>query len=143
MKNDFSELESLIDMAEEVSKTVNSLYAKIANVKIIFIFCMAILNAAIVSIYMISKSTEISANIQIGLVLLCLFSLAGFLVYFLKYFREYHSYKQSLETEVRILHRLLNMVYEYKENIHVRDISYVEEAILDIRLQRIRYSRRR
>lgn len=143
MKNDLSELEILVDMAEEVSKNVNSLYVKIANARIIFIFSAVVIYAAIVFIYIVLKSNEISYNIQIGLMLLSIFLLSGFLVHLSKYFREYHSYKQSLETEVRILHRLLDMVYEYKENIYVRDKSYVEEAILDIRLQRIRYSRRK
>lgn len=46
----------------------------------------------------------------------------------------------ELRSETEILHKLLNMVYEYKAHVHDEKLSSVENAILEMRLQRINFS---
>ena len=76
----------------------------------------------------------------ISLIILAAFLSFGSLVYIYKYVRNIRIYRRSLDAEVQILHRLLDMVHEYKENLHEKEMSYVEKAILDMKLQRIKYS---
>ena len=139
-----TELEKLVNMAEEVSGTVNSLHEKIANLRIMFMFSTVGLYTAIGSIYFIFKIPDWLANLPvafyISLIMLAAFLSLGSIFYIYKYTRNIRVYRRSLDAEIQILHRLLDMVHEYKDNLHEREMSYVERAILDMKLQRIKYS---
>ncbi|NOH45845.1 hypothetical protein F0259_18815 [Vibrio cyclitrophicus] len=143
-KSTSTELEKLVNMAEEVSETVNSLHEKIANLRVMFMVSTIGLYAALGSSYFIFNRPDWLMNLPIAfyisLIILAAFLSFGSLVYIYKYVRNIRIYRRSLDAEVQILHRLLDMVHEYKENLHEKEMSYVEKAILDMKLQRIKYS---
>ena len=143
-KSSSNELEKLVNMAEEVSETVNSLHEKIANLRVMFMVSTIGLYAAIGSGYFIFKRPDwlmsLPVAFYISLILLAAFLSLGSMFYIYKYVRNIHIYRRSLDAEVQILHRLLEMVHEYKENLYEKEMSYVEKAILDMKLQRIKYS---
>ncbi|MBN3116321.1 hypothetical protein H4F46_15620 [Pectobacterium brasiliense] len=143
-KSSSSELEKLVNMAEEVSETVNSLHTKIANLRVMFMVSTIGLYAALCSTYFMFFKPELLKGLPIAfylsLMLLAVFLGLGSIYYIYKYFRNIRIYRRDLDTEIEIRHRLLDMVHEYKENIHDEEMSYVESAILDMKLQRIKYS---
>ena len=49
----------------------------------------------------------------------------------------------TYNSETEILNELLDMVYEYKDHIHSVEMNYVENAILNLRLKRIKFSTKR
>lgn len=138
------ELEKLVNMAEEVSETVSSLHEKIANLRVMFMLSTVGLYASIGCSYFIFRKPEWLTNIPIAfylsLIVLAVFLCLGSLLYIYKYIRNIRVYRRSLEAEIKILHRLLDMVHEYRENVYASELSYVENAILDMKLQRIKYS---
>ena len=143
-KSSSSELEKLVNMAEEVSETVNSLHVKIANLRVMFMISTIGIYAAIGSSYAVYKKPEWLINLPfamyITLLLFAIFLGLGSLFYIYKYVRNIRIYRITLDAEIDILHRLLDMVHEYKDNVHEIEMSYVERAILDMKLQRIKYS---
>lgn len=143
-KSNSTELEKLVNMAEEVSETVNSIHEKIANLRVMFMVSTIGLYAAIGSGYFVFMRPDwlidLPVAFYIGLILLAAFLCLGSLFYIYKYTRNIRIYRRSLVAEEQILHRLLDMVHEYKENLHEKEMSYVEIAILDMKLQRIKYS---
>lgn len=138
------ELEKLVAMAEEVSATVSSLHTKIASLRVMCMVSVISMYFAMCSIYLLLKGPSWMPEIpRVVLLIVMLLVVCVIIFCFLFIFRYMHNiklYKQNLNTEVQILHRLLDMVHEYKENLHEEEINYVEKAILDMRLQRIRYS---
>lgn len=145
--NSSNELEKLVNMAEEVSETVNALHTKIANLRVMFMLAIMSLYASFGLGYFIFQSPSWFLNFPLAfhltLILLAIFLGVGSVLYLCKYFRNINIYRHNLETEIQIMRRLLDMVHEYKENIHEKDMSYVEKAILDMKLQRIKYSSKR
>lgn len=143
-KSGSTELEKLVNMAEEVSETVNSLHAKIASLRVMFMISTAVLYASLGSAYLAFQRPDWFANLPfafyITLILLTAFLCLGSVFYIYKYIRNIRIYRRSLDAEIGILHRLLDMVHEYKENVYDKEMSYVERAILDMKLQRIKYS---
>ncbi|MBH0046504.1 hypothetical protein [Pseudoalteromonas sp. NZS11_1] len=143
-KRGSSELEKLVNMAEEVSETVNSFHAKIANLRVMFMISTIGLYAAIGSSYFIFNRPDWLINLPmafyLSLIVLAIFLCVGSSFYIYKYSINIRTYRRNLAAEVKILLRLLDMVHEYQENIFNEEMSYVERAILDLRLQRIRYS---
>jgi len=143
-KGNSNELEKLVAMAEEVSETVNELHIKIANLRVMFMVSTIALYVAIGAAYFVFQPPQWLSNsplaFYLSLGMLAVFLGLGSCFYIYKYTRNIRVYRHNLETEIEILHRLLEMVYEYKENIHDKELSYVEKAILDMKLQRIKYS---
>lgn len=143
-KNSSTELEKLVYMAEEVSETVNALHTKIANLRIMFMASTIGLYAAIGFGFFIFQPPEwlpkLSITFYSSLFFLVIFIGLGSAFYIFKYFRNIRILKRNLEIEIQILHRLLDMVHEYQENIYDKKMSHVEKAILDMKLQRIKYS---
>jgi hypothetical protein len=143
-KSSSTELEKLVNMAEEVSGTVASLHTKIANLRVMFMVSSIGLYAALGSIYFVFQRPEWLINLPFAfyltLIFLATFLSLGSLFYIYKYVRNIRIYRRSLGAEIEILRRLLDMVHEYYENVHEAEISYVEKAILDMKLQRIKYS---
>jgi hypothetical protein len=139
-----TELEKLVNMAEEVSETVISLHTKTANLRLMLMFSIVGLYAALGSTYFVfqrpSWFTDFPIAFYYTLILLSAFLGLGSLVYIYKYIKNIRLYRRSLYAETEILKRLLDMVHEYKENMHEKEMSYVEQAILDMKLQRIKYS---
>lgn len=143
-KSSSSELEKLVNMAEEVSETVNSLHTKIANLRVMFMLSCLGFYATLGTAYFIFTGPEWLVSLPIAfylsLTLLAVFLGLGSVFYIYKYFINIRVYRRDLAAEAVILYRLLDMVHEYKENIYEEEMSYVEAAILEMKLQRIKYS---
>lgn len=143
-KSSSTELEKLVNMAEEVSETISLLHTKIANLRVMFMVSTVGLYAAVGSAYLFFQRPEWLTNLPFPFYLTLIFLAVviglGSFIYIYKYAQNIRIYRQSLDAEIKILHRLLNMVHEYKENLHETEMSYVEKAILDMKMQRIKYS---
>lgn len=144
IKENVDELDKLVSMAEDVSETVNELHAKIANLKVMFMLSVLGLYGALgASYYLIRQPKwlfEIPLALYSSLIILAVLIGLGSVFYIYQYATKTRVYKRSLNAEKDILHRLLDMVHEYKENIHSAELSYVEKAILEMKLKRIKYS---
>lgn len=149
IKTDFTDkkLESLVIMAESVSKKIEVLKSKINNLKMKTILFLAILYFLVAFIIIpIIKPDSFSLFQKIDpwfivTPLLVLAVLSSILIS--QCFLNLKRFKYTLNKEKEILHYLLDMVFEYRENIYAtseKQIDYVEMAILDIRLKRISFS---
>ena len=100
-------------MAEDVSETVNSLQAKIASFRVLFLVSVTGFYATLGCFYFIIKSPEWLTNLPsalyIGLMLLAVLLFSGSFFYTYKYIRNIRVYKENLRAEIKILHRLLDM----------------------------------
>lgn len=139
-----NELETLVGMAEEVSETISLLHSKIANLRVMLMLSTIGLYSAAVSVYFVFKNpgwlSNLPFTLYIALIFLAFFLVMGSFFYIYKYLVNIKSYKRKLDIEIKIMHRLLIMVHEYKEYIYDKEMSYVEKAILEMKLERIMYS---
>lgn len=139
-----NELEKLVAMAEDVSETVNGLQTKIANLRVMSMIATVGLYASVgAASYLLDRPNWLSGvSIAFYLLLILVAALIGLgsIFYVYQYVSKIKEYRRSLDAEIGILHRLLDMVHEYKDNIHGEELTYVERAILDMKLQRIKFS---
>jgi len=139
-----NDLEKLVQMAENVSETVNDLNTKMTNLRGIIAFSIIGMYTSIGAItYLILKPVwleNVSGTIFMLFILLAgsLFFISTYFIF--QYFSKSKICRHTLYSERKILNELLDMVYEYKEHIHKEDMSFVENAILEMRLKRIRFS---
>lgn len=149
IKTDFTDkkLESLVIMAESVSKKIESLKGKINNLKIKFILFFSLLYFSVVLIVVLiikPSSYSLFQKIESWFIFTPLLVLAILSSLFISQcYLNLKRLKYTLNKEKEILRYLLDMVFEYRENIYatsVKQIDYVEMAILDIRLKRIYFS---
>lgn len=138
------ELARLIIMAEDVSGSVNDLHAKLTQLKTQAITSTLGIISTVAILFMVttwpSKTFEVGINTQF--ILTCVGSL-GFPLFS---FYTYHiiirikECLRNISIENEILRRLLDLVYEYKDHIHDESLSYIERTMLDLRLQRVKFS---
>jgi len=62
-----------------------------------------------------------------------------FILLFLYHYGRLMESRRIFVTERNVLMHLLDLVFEYKDHIHVNELSAVDKAILDIRLGRVRF----
>ena len=146
MQGSSSEVDKLVSMAEKVSDTVNDLHTKIANLRVMFIVSTMGLYASFGSGYYTymepSWLNELPFAFFLTLIMLTVFLAMGSIFYILKYFTKIREYRYYLKSETQILHRLLEMVHEYREHFDGDKLTFVENAILDMKLQRIKFKKK-
>ncbi|CAM3899231.1 hypothetical protein [Rheinheimera salexigens] len=139
-----SELDKLVSMAEEVSDTVNKIKTQISKLRSMAVVSFFGIYATMGLIYIIIHPSkwiiEQPLFLLIFLILLTLILGVASLFYFFQYIIKHRVYRNKLTAEIQILYRLLDMVHEYKDNIYDTKLSYVEEAILDMKLRRLEFS---
>ena len=139
-----SELEKLLLMAEKISETVNELHTKTANLRTMSYFSgiATYISFGLLTYFYINPElifdVPLTLKLSAGIVLLSASTLGVYITY--QYFSKIKRYRRDLMVETEMLHRLLAMIHEYKDHIHSSDLSYVDNAVLEMRLQRIKYS---
>ncbi len=144
VKDSQHELESLVEMAESVSATIEDLNTKITNLRSMAMVSLVGIYASIGSGTLLWKSSVLFENIENwAFVLICFVTVTlimGASYFFFQYFRKIKYLRYKLEREKDVLSHLLTLVSEYKDNIYGSSSNYVELALIEIRLKRIGYS---
>jgi hypothetical protein len=139
-----NELESLIEMAESVSMTVEDLHTKITNLRSMAVMSLVTTYAGGAGAVFLLKSSEFSESLNSSALLLVGligFTLASASIFFLfQYVSKIKKLKYKIETEREVLHHLLDMVFEYKDHVYSGNHSFVEKALIEMRLKRIGFS---
>ncbi|EPS3402255.1 hypothetical protein ACVD4U_004317 [Vibrio vulnificus] len=144
--NSQNELESLVEMAESVSATIEDLNTKIVNLRTMAMISMVGVYATVTAGFFLFENSLFIEKMELwAFLLMCMFTLtlligSGFFLF--QYFRKIKSLKYKLDTEKEVLEHLLPLVFEYKDNIYSNDSSYVEKALIEMRLKRIGFSTR-
>ncbi|EJL6847737.1 hypothetical protein [Vibrio cholerae] len=144
--NSQNELESLVEMAESVSATIEDLNTKIVNLRTMAMISMVGVYATGTAGFFLFENSLFIEKMELwAFLLMCMFTLtlligSGFFLF--QYFRKIKSLKYKLDTEKEVLEHLLPLVFEYKDNIYSNDSSYVEKALIEMRLKRIGFSTR-
>ena len=131
-------------MAEEVSGTVSQLQTKMNNLRTMAVVSAIGLYGGLGVAYYIYRASKnwvefpfpfpyTLAAIAVSLAIGCMYIL-------IQYISKIKSYRYEVDSEKKILHRLLDMVYEYKGHIEEDELSIVDSALLDMKLQRIKFS---
>ncbi|MGY3965093.1 hypothetical protein [Aeromonas veronii] len=138
------ELENLVQMAESVSATIEDLNTKITNLRSMAMVSLVGIYASIGSGAILWKSSAIFENLDYWAFLIICFAtltlITGASYFLFQYFKKIKYLRYKLEREKDVLLHLLTLVSEYKDNIYENNYSYVERALIDIRLKRIGYS---
>lgn len=142
--HEVEELNKLVEMAENVFATVSELNSKITTLRVMtMVLAIVIYGSAAAIVYLTldsAGSDKLSHAMNIFLSVIAAVSFVGSFIYLFQIVIKTKEYKRSVFSETQILHDLLDMVFEYKDHIQKNDLSYVENAILDIRLKRIKFS---
>lgn len=151
MKNGtVSDLDKLVLMAEDVSKTVSALQIKIAHQRamliILFSAALSLVPLLLYLSYMKIQMGESNFDnlipretIFLTRILSAVIGVFG-IYYIYNNITKMRIYRRELNSETEILRRLLDMVHEYRQYIHDKELSYVENAIFEMRIQRIKFS---
>jgi len=144
MEKRSDELEQLVSMAEKVSTTVDELGSKITNLKMIMMLSMIGIYISFGAVAFLYSKSNFAAQIS-SVLYIAIFAISVVILIISVYLSFQVSIKikrtkKSLESERIILHHLLDMVFEYKDNLNQNELSIVEYAILDMRLKRIKFS---
>lgn len=137
------ELEKLVLMAEKISDTVAEINTKITNLKVmsmVAMICLYISIGAATYLFIVPEIENISFALYSVLITVALITSAGSVLFLSQYFMKIQGLRRTLNSEKEILHNLLNMVFEYKDHLHNEDVSFVDNAILEMRLKRIKFS---
>lgn len=139
-----NDLNDLVSMAESVSEKVQSLEKKIIFVKNKFYFSfLGIFFGFTVVFFLIDNKYMITEGfIEYFYLILFIFIVLSF-IFFMNIFINFNRIKSFLwevRSEKSILKELLDLVFEYKAHLSKNDISPVENALIEIRLKRIKFS---
>ena len=138
------ELARLIFMAEDVSGSVNDLHAKLTQLKTLAISSTIGIISTVAILYMMvtwpSKPFEVGMNVQFISACICSLGFSCFSFYTYHMIIRIKECLRNISIENEILRRLLDLVYEYKDHIYDEDLSYIERTMLDLRLQRVKFS---
>ena len=145
MNNEGDDLEKLVVMAEKVTDTISDLNTRISNIRLTLMVSTAVLYASFGGMFYLQlqpdRLMELPFLIYTSISVLIIILILGSAYFVVQYFRKIRDYKLKLSSEKEILKELLDMVYEYKDHIyHGGSVSYVEEAILKLRLKRIEFA---
>jgi len=145
-----SDLDKLVLMAEDVSKTVSALQTKIAHQRAMFvIFIAAALSLLPFLLYLFYMKIQMGQSNFANLIpreTIVFIRILGAVIGVFGIYYAYNNitkmriYRRELNSETEILRRLLDMVHEYRQYIHDKELSYVENAIFEMRIQRIKFS---
>ena len=139
-----NDLEKLVTMAEKISETVNDLRTKITNLRAMFFVSIIALYASGGFVAILISKPYWFDGIPVSIIAVSIFVGAalflGVAYFIFQYFRKIKKYRKDLKEEIEILHRLLVMIDEYRSHCKDDGVGFVDEAIIEMRLQRIKYS---
>lgn len=139
-----SQLERLLNLAEEVSGKVDVLHQNIASLRGQFYLHAIVayfLSIFIASLFYRRDWFKIFSDELFFVLIFSMFALLILNVYyFSKTISRLRLFRGELSLEKEILHRLLDIVHEYLDNLYQIQMNHVDKAILELRLQRIKYS---
>lgn len=139
-----SQLERLLNLAEEVSGKVDVLHQNIASLRGQFYLHAIVayfLSIFIASLFYRRDWFKIFSDELFFILIFSMFALLILNVYyFSKTISRLRLFRGELSLEKEILHRLLDIVHEYLDNLYQIQMNHVDKAILELRLQRIKYS---
>lgn len=137
--NALNKFEKLIDMAQKASENITVLDTKTNKAQTKIFVCLMTIFLIFISVG-VNWFEDASDEIFITTGLLLLLVVVGSLYFFFLNYKQLSSLKKLKNSETKILKNLLNMVYEYKDHLHQEDLSFVERAIIDMKLERIQFS---
>ena len=140
-----NELKDLIQLAENSSDLISDLKAK--NRNILYLFFLIGFIVILIFIFIISQTINPtiiihdSKNSDDALTgMLLAFVILTFTIS-MKYLQQFFKNQHKLNREEKVIAKLLSMISEYKEFVFANSqVSAVEKATIEIRLERISYS---
>lgn len=139
---DIDQIGQLLDMAESVSEKIADFNEKISRIKsaIILFFTFSLF-----PVYLAFK-VDNGAVQSAFFAEVFRFLVAGFFVVTVTFlataYRKVTHFQRAKKLEIAILHDLLPMIHEYRSYLYDVENSYIDRAIIDMRLKRIEYSGR-
>lgn len=136
------ELNKLVSMAEEVSERVTMLNVALSKSRLILITSSVLtyLSLGLVFTMALDWKSFSALSMNYSIIAIAVIIAVCSMLYAVKSFKELKNNRQILEIEKEILKRLLEMVYEYKEHLHNSEFSFVDNAILEMKLKRMKFS---
>ncbi len=132
------ELEKLIQLAADVSAKVDDLNKDIERSQWKSLLLGFLLISIVTTVFFVLYSQSPSTLFNIKILYMVIISTSLFVAFFLIKLRsQIITAKQDLFLEELMLRKLLDMIDPYKSSI---EFSIVEEAIVNMRLQRIKFS---
>lgn len=142
--NSQNELESLVEMAESVSSTIESLHTKTVNLRTMGMVSFVGIYFSLIGCYYLFSNIFLNEKQGLWVYwLIFIFTvilLVGCCFFLFQCFNKIKSLRYKLATERDVLDHLLTLVFEYKDHIYSNESSYVERALIEIRLKRIGFS---
>lgn len=134
-----TELNDLIELAEEVSSNVESIKKRYTSLFFYFVLITSFF-AIVISLYIYiytSKNAEF-VKFQYTLLIALFLGLFIYMIMLIRLLNERRRLLFKMKNEYMILSDLLEMIHSYKEVVF-EDLSIVKKALLDMRLNRISY----
>lgn len=142
--NESNELERLLDMAEKISDTVGKLNATIINTATRLIFLGVILIILVLGISLFWARSGWHQTLPMlsyyAVTILAMLTVVFLTYLFFRIAIQLKSLKKSKRYESEILQKLLEMIFEFKDNLQKDNLSNVDKAILEIKLKRMQFS---
>ncbi|WP_332822913.1 hypothetical protein [Stutzerimonas kunmingensis] len=140
---DIDQIGQLLDMAESVSEKITDLNGRIAKIK------SAVILFFTFSLFPVYLALKVGGGASIHVEIFAevfRFLVAGFVVVMVIFlataYRKIIHFERAKKLEIAILHDLLPMIHEYRSYLYDVENSYIDRAIIDMRLKRIEYSGR-
>jgi hypothetical protein len=137
-----NELNGLIDLADKSSEKFSYLRIKKSKVSfsirwVLIFLAIAILGFAYFSLFIYNIKSSYQVLIYAGAIIIVVASIN----YLLFKFKEKKEISYEIESETKILKELLQMIYGIKEiAFNKAELSSVEKAIINMKLNRIQFS---
>lgn len=142
---DQSELDNLINLAENVSDKIYSLRSALTITRLKLFLATVVAYVMILSTaFIILKSNVIFKEVEkyweiLSLVALCTTTILS-IGFFTLYFYRMKSLRLSIQNEQEIIFELLNLIHEFNDYIYSEKTSFAEKARLKIRLKRVSFA---
>jgi ABC-type multidrug transport system fused ATPase/permease subunit len=145
IRTSFGDLEELVKLASEVSDHIKNIDEKLFKlrvhqlVSILFMYLtlggMVYMN---IDYSMRHLSDALRIGAQVALVLILIISSLNFFIRM----QERKRIRGEIETETRVLNKLMDMIYSIKETQSKEEIGVIQDAILEMKINRIKFSPR-
>lgn len=140
MTDNNSEIYQLIEMAEKVSEQIANINDRIEKGNFTIVSSLLLSSFPAIGAATLYATDTIIKFMALPLFLIGVASLITALMLAVVAKKRSLELNRSKKIETDILHNLLIMIHEYKEQIYKSEKSPVERAIIDMRLKRIEFS---
>lgn len=144
-RTSLGDLEGLVNLASEVSDHIKNIDDKLFKlrvnqlVSILFVY-LSLAGMAYVTVdYTLRHLSDIfQISTQVALALICIISSLNLFIRL----QERKKIREEIETETRVLVKLMDMIFSIKETMGKEEIGVVQDAILEMKINRIKFSPR-